>query len=84
MKRLLENKSLKKTFTFRLGALALIFGTTYVLTGNWMAAAGVGGTTTITNTAWYYIHEEMWKDQPKEPEQKSADKEWLKHGIDNF
>lgn len=81
-------KALKKTITYRLLAFIVGGGTTALFllvsptltSGATGIVAGEG-----VRTGLYWIHEKYWeKEKPKEPEQKSADKDWLKHGVDEF
>lgn len=55
-------RSLVKTLTYRVVIIISIFSVTYIITGSLDDSLSITGTTAITGTILYYLHERIWAD----------------------
>ncbi|VUT24497.1 MAG: hypothetical protein MOIL_00542 [Candidatus Methanolliviera sp. GoM_oil] len=53
-------RSVVKTLSYRLIAIAITTTVTYILTRNILLSASVGGLDSLLKILLYYIHERMW------------------------
>jgi len=64
-------RTLAKTFTFRVLSSSLDFTWNYALLGDVATAAGLSGFGFIASTTFYFIHEMSWNHLKAQPEKKS-------------
>jgi uncharacterized membrane protein len=55
-----KRRSLAKSITWRLIAIAVTFIVGFVMTGNWQFAASLSLISNLVNFVLYYIHERFW------------------------
>lgn len=55
-----KRRSLAKSITWRLIAIAVTFVVGFVMTGNWQFAASLSLISNLINFVLYYIHERFW------------------------
>ena len=53
--------TVKKTITYRVGAAIITFVLSFFILHRWMESLIFTIVAMSTKTAWYYIHEKMWK-----------------------
>jgi uncharacterized membrane protein len=65
-------RSMAKSLSWRVVAMAITLSVTYAVTGNLRLAAAVGVTDTVIKIGTYYAHERAWNrvsfGKPREPE----------------
>jgi uncharacterized membrane protein len=55
-----KRRSLAKSITWRLIAIAVTFIVGYVMTGSWQFAVSLSLISNLINFVLYYIHERFW------------------------
>lgn len=60
-RRCVLKATLKKTITYRMGASTLGALVSFAYIGKPWLVLTITLTIVITNTAWYYLHERLWK-----------------------
>ena len=65
-------RSMVKSLSWRVVAMAITLSVTYAVTGSFSLAAAVGVTDTVIKIGTYYAHERAWNrisfGKPREPE----------------
>ena len=80
-----KNKSLWYAIRLRFYTIISTFTVLWFITGN--PVTSIGATTVQQSVSFgvsYWFDSKECKPKPKEPEQRTMDKEWKEYGIDNF
>jgi len=55
-----KKRTIVRSITYRLGAMAILMSTTWLMTGNAFQTSAISATFALTSSIFYYFHERVW------------------------